>query len=269
MASKVRHGLFVGALGWASSLAGHPPDGASDPGFWAEHGDKVLVAVLTAVLVVLAQAPVKAVLAKLGRWLEHRLEGLGFRFTRRYLEALADQHRWLRLIGIYSRSDLHPPRLLEVYISLRLASPGAADGDRLLWSEALGSENRRVAILGAPGAGKTTLLDYLVLVLTGRVTHPLRERPDRPFPLFARLRDLGADDDRATLAGLLRASAPLGRLPGDFPERWLRRGGCAVLLDGLDEVLDEARHQRAVEEIERLVADYPDNRLVVTCRVAG
>jgi formylglycine-generating enzyme required for sulfatase activity len=227
------------------------------------------VAVITAVLVLLVQAPVKALVGKLGRWLEHRLEGLGFRFTKRHLEALADRHRWLRLIGIYSRSDLHPPRLQEVYISLRLASPGGVDADRFSWSDALGPDHRRVAILGAQGAGKTTLLDYLVLVLTSRVAHPLRERLGKPFPLFARLRELGADPDRATLTGLLRASTPLGRLPGDFPDRWLRRGGCAVLLDGLDEVLDEARHQRAVEEIERLVADYPDNRFIVTCRVAG
>jgi predicted NACHT family NTPase len=42
-----------------------------------------------------------------------------------------------------------------------------------------------------------------------------------------------------------------------------------VLLEGLDEVLDPALHQRAVEGIKRLVADYPDNRFVVTCRVAG
>ena len=42
-----------------------------------------------------------------------------------------------------------------------------------------------------------------------------------------------------------------------------------MLFDGLDEVLDEARHSQAVEEIEKLVADYPKNYYVVTCRVAG
>jgi len=42
-----------------------------------------------------------------------------------------------------------------------------------------------------------------------------------------------------------------------------------VLLDGLDEVLDDARHARAVQEIEALVAEYPENHYVVTCRVAG
>jgi len=238
-------------------------------GFWADHGDAILVAVVTAVLVLLAKKPMEALLAKGGKWLDLRLAGLGIRFKKRYLEALAEKHRWLKLIGIYSPKDLHPPRLREVYISLRLSSPGGTDGDRFSWSQAFTPESRRVAILGSPGAGKTTLLDYLVLVLTGKVAHPLWERLGAPLPLFARLRKLGADADGANLLDLLRASAPLSRLPGDFPERWLRRGHCAVLLDGLDEVLDEARHQKAVEEIERLVATYPDNVFLVTCRVAG
>ncbi len=260
-------------MAWTAPAAAQQGATSPHPGLWVQYGDKVVVAVVTAVLVLLVQAPLKALLAKLGHWLEQRLQGLGFHFIRRYLEALADRHRWLRLIGISSRADLHPPRLQEVYISLRLAAAGGADPDRISWSEALGRDRDRdqdrVVILGAPGAGKTTLLDYLVMVLTGRVAHPLLERLGKPFPLFARLRELGADSERETLIGLLRASAPLGRIPADFPERWLTRGGCMVLLDGLDEVLDEVRHQRAVEAIERLVADYPDNRFVVTCRVAG
>jgi len=253
----------------AARLSAQEASGTPDPGFWAEHGDKFVVAAITAVVVLLVQKPVKAALEALGRWLGNRLTGLGIRFKKQYLKALADQHRWLKLIGVYTRSDLHPPRLREVYISLQLASAGAADGDRVSWSELFSKDDRKVAILGAPGAGKTTLLDYLVLVFTGRVAHPVRERLGSPFPLFARLRELGADSDRATLTGLLRAGAPLSRLPRDFPERWLRRGGCVVLLDGLDEVLDEGRHQKAVEEIERLAADYPENRFIVTCRVAG
>ncbi len=87
-------------LGGPSSLAAQQQESATDPGFWVEQGDKVLVAVVTAVLVLLVQKPVKVLLDRVGRWLEDRLGGLGFRFRKRYLEALADRHRRLRLIGI-------------------------------------------------------------------------------------------------------------------------------------------------------------------------
>jgi hypothetical protein len=123
-------------------------------------------------------------------------------------------------------------------------------------------------ILGSPGAGKSTLLDYLVLVFTGHLRNQLRDHLGRPFPLLARLRELGSPGSEP-LTALLAKSSPLKQIPAGYPERWLKRGGCLVLLDGLDEVLDETRHVQAVEEIERLVADYPENYYVVTCRVAG
>ena len=42
-----------------------------------------------------------------------------------------------------------------------------------------------------------------------------------------------------------------------------------MLLDGLDEVLDENYHKQVVSEIRTFANEYPDNWLVVTCRVAG
>jgi hypothetical protein len=86
----------VGSVAFAAQA---PTGGAAGGGFWAEYGDKILVAIVTAVLVLLARKPVEALLAKLGQWLEHRFAGLGLRFTKRYLEALAETHRWLKLRG--------------------------------------------------------------------------------------------------------------------------------------------------------------------------
>jgi predicted NACHT family NTPase len=42
-----------------------------------------------------------------------------------------------------------------------------------------------------------------------------------------------------------------------------------VLLDGLDEVIDEAQQVRALEEVSRWAAASPGNWFVLTCRVAG
>ena len=241
---------------------------APAPGFWERNWDKIVPPIVTAILVLLFSEPIRALFKKLWDWFEDRLAGIGWRFRKRYLEKLADRHRWLKLIGAYSTSDLHPPRLQEVYVSLRVAAARGDDGPRFGWNEIFNPKENRLAILGSPGAGKSTLLDYLVLVFTGALKHPLRDHLGRPFPLLARLRELGGEGIE-TLPALLAKSSPLRKVPAGYPERWLQRGGCLVLLDGLDEVLDEARHARAVEEIEALVAEYPENHYVVSCRVAG
>jgi formylglycine-generating enzyme required for sulfatase activity len=228
----------------------------------------VVTAILTALLTVIFVDPIKAFSEKIRGWVSGFFGRLGWQFPKRYLAALADRHRWLKLIGVYNSADLHPPRLQEVYVSLRMAAAKGENDPRFAWNEIFQRTEKRLVILGSPGAGKSTLLDYLVLVSTGHLRHTLRDRLGKPFPLFARLRELGSEGVD-TVPALLAKAAPLKQVPADFPDRWLRRGGCLVLLDGLDEVLDAERHDRAVEEIKRLVGEYPDNHYVVTCRIAG
>ncbi len=243
--------------------------------FWEANRTGILIGIVgtliggifTVIVLALLRDLLKHVAQKLWGWLVASLHGQGARFRGRYLKAMAERHGRLRLIGIYNQGDLHPPRLREVFISLRVAA-GQGDGPKMGWGEALGPDRKRVVILGAPGAGKTTLLDYLVLVLAGEVKHPLRAALGNPIPLVARLRELGTPG-KADLMSLLRGSVPLTDIPDGYPKRWLRKGGCAVLLDGLDEVLDEVRHERVVEEIKRLALEFPDNLFVVTCRLAG
>ncbi len=243
--------------------------------FWEANRTGILIGIVgtliggifTVIVLALLRDLIKHVAQRLWGWLVASLHGQGARFRGRYLKAMAERHGRLRLIGIYNQGDLHPPRLREVFISLRVAA-GQGDGPKMGWGEALGPDRKRVVILGAPGAGKTTLLDYLVLVLAGEVKHPLRAALGNPIPLVARLRELGTPG-KDDLMSLLRGSVPLTDIPDGYPKRWLRKGGCALLLDGLDEVLDEVRHERVVEEIKRLALEFPDNLFVVTCRLAG
>ena len=88
--------------------------------FWKNNGDKVLVGIITAIVVLLLSEPIKAFLKKFGDWIERIFQSLGFGFQKRYYHALIEGHKWLKLIGIYNPADLHAPRLQEVYISLRL-----------------------------------------------------------------------------------------------------------------------------------------------------
>lgn len=117
--------------------------------------DKVIVSVVTAILVLILSEPIKALLKKIGEGFGRLFDRLGWRFRKRYPEALADKHRWLKLIGVYNSADLHPPRLQEVYVSLRLAAAKEEDGPRFAWSEIFQPDEKRLVILGSPGAGKS------------------------------------------------------------------------------------------------------------------
>lgn len=225
----------------------------------------VVTAVLTAMLVLIFRAANR---------LQDRLTSLfgnrHWRFSTRYPAALIEKHRWLKLVGIYNPADPHPPRLQQVHVTLREVAAGSPHGPRLVWTEAFQPGEKRLVILGSPGAGKSTLLDSLILVFTGHLPyslHSLRTRLGEPFPLFARLRELGSEGGAVSLQALLAQAAPVEKVPPGFPGRRLRKGGCLVLLDGLDEVLEE-RRAWAVEEIEKLAGEYPDNYYVITCRTS-
>ena len=222
----------------------------------------VLVIVVTGVLV-----GALVLIFWAGNRLQRYLGRQRWRFSTRYLPALAEEHRWLKLIGVDNSANLHPPRLQKVYVTLGEAAAGG-DGPQHHWNEIFQPGEKRLVILGSPGAGKSTLLDYLVLVFTDHPWHPLRARLGQLFPLFAPLRELGSEGAGSLLA-LLAQSVPLKKVPANFPERRLRGGGCLVLLDGLDEVLDEKRRAWAAEEIERLAGQYPDNHYVITCRTSA
>lgn len=201
----------------------------------------------------------------LARW----FSGSNRAFRKRYLSVLVEQHSRIRLIGLRPGTDTEPPRLKEVYVAPRLTIGTAVDAPRVHWHDIfLGSST--VALLGAPGAGKSTLLDYLLLVLSGEVNHLLRDNLGRPWPLYARLRDLElAGGEPRTIVELLRSAVPLQNAPGNFPEEALKRGGCVVLLDGLDEVLDPRLQAAVVKQIAALPFEFRHNRFVVTCRVAS
>jgi len=155
-------------------------------------------------------------------------------------------------------------------------------------------KNRHLALLGGPGSGKTTLLQYIGLTyareragdkslrLKGIIKKRLKTNKWL-FPIFVPLR---------TIEGLLKERSSTDRsvsilellprlLPADLVRdigadqalrnfhKYLKKGKCIVLLDGLDEVPTEAAFFNVVKAVESLVASYKKNRFIVTSRIAG
>ncbi|HTL89465.1 MAG TPA: NACHT domain-containing protein, partial [Leptolyngbya sp.] len=122
----------------------------------------------------------------------------------------------------------------------------------------------KLRVLGKPGAGKTTFLQYLAVRC-----NQSRFAANR-VPVFVTLRDF-ADESREGLNlfnYLRREFLASGISEPSTLETLLRSGKLLLLLDGLDEVQDQARRTVA-NEIRRLCEKYPQNLFVVTCRTAA
>lgn len=238
--------------------------------FWINNGNTILVGVITAIVVLILSEPIKAVFRKFGHWIEIAFRAAGFGFQKKYYRSLIKSHQWLKLIGVFDRTNLYSPRLSEVYISLKLNT--AKDSPKLNWDKIFDPDfGKHIVILGQPGAGKSTLLDYLVLILTGNVKNPLFYDLGKPVPVFVHLRDIGSHNNPGSLIRLIDspANSNLEKIPSGFFKRHLRNGNCVVLLDGLDEVLDEQSQDSVVKEIIAFSNEYPDNWIITTCRAAG
>jgi formylglycine-generating enzyme required for sulfatase activity/energy-coupling factor transporter ATP-binding protein EcfA2 len=160
----------------------------------------------------------------------------------------------------------------------------------------------RLAIVGGAGSGKSTVLAFLASTLaraaqTGEVlSYKLPERrfsnkatePYIPVPLLVPLRyyrdyldccnsarQRQLDDPRTgTLAGFipwyLQRRSPALELSEDFFDRLLLGGGCLLMIDGLDEVVNREQRGQVRQEVEDLLRNtYPNNRVIVTAREAG
>jgi HEAT repeat protein len=135
---------------------------------------------------------------------------------------------------------------------------------------------KKAVILGAPGSGKTMLASYFALMLCETAqSDPTQiglERDADYLPVVVRIRDWILQPKMGLLEYLrsnAEASLACKELPTGFFEHWLERGRALILLDGLDEVVDEAQRRKVAEQIETFLHQYQDNPAVITSRPAG
>ncbi|NEO37376.1 MAG: NACHT domain-containing protein [Moorea sp. SIOASIH] len=135
------------------------------------------------------------------------------------------------------------------------------------------SQSRRVVILGAPGSGKTTLMSYFAVMLAQSKPDILGLDGDTDWlPILIRMRDFAINLDKS-LIDYARVFAEntmsVKPLPVGFFEHWLSDGRALILLDGLDEVAEEAKRNDVVRRIENFLGQFDRNRAIITSRPAG
>ncbi len=212
----------------------------------------------------------------------------------RYLQRLRAAHRDLPIAGFETKVRL-PIQIQDVYIPLRaqLAYAGredrafgalrdlegfaCEDGDfkrEMSFDESLDVAKqhgyRGVVVLGDPGSGKTTLLKHFVQAATDPLIGPASlGLADDTVPVLVELRRL--EDPSVDVRGLIEhgvARADVALDPKAFASELLKRP-LLVLVDGLDEVADEARRAQVSRRLEQALERLPESTFVITSRYAG
>lgn len=136
--------------------------------------------------------------------------------------------------------------------------------------------NKRLALLALPGGGKTLLLKRLA-VAYGDPSRRSASEDDLPdlnlYPVLVRCREWREYIDKP----LPTIFENLAQITGQFDLSgfWtalrpkLRSGEVLLLVDGLDEIHNDAHRSMFVEHLERFLEDYPETRVIVTSREAG
>ncbi len=195
-------------------------------------------------------------------------------------------------------SSSHSPlrsQLIVYLTSTKVRSPVSKEGDRQIellqeqrklaqWESRSGreiiaqqllsqSQSRKVVMLGAPGSGKTTLMSYFAVMLAKKHPAELGLATDTDWlPILIKIRDLARQPDISILdyaRQFAEKTMSVKKLPEGFFEYWLEDGRALILLDGLDEVAEEAKRYDVVRRIENFLGQFDQNRAIVTSRPAG
>ncbi|MEU6222425.1 NACHT domain-containing protein [Streptomyces sp. NPDC047042] len=202
-----------------------------------------------------------------------------------YLRQLRASVQDMETVGIATQSEF-VFRMRQVYVDVSVVPQVLHAAAREPYLGSVGGGERRslasvlrdaeredasrvLVVIGGPGSGKTTLARNTALELCARRWRPWKRR----LPVLLYLRDHASALLATESPTLETVAVSAGWLDGKVSARWLARrldrGGCVVLLDGLDEVADPVERGGVVAWVARQIQRHPHNTYVVTSRPHG
>ena len=198
---------------------------------------------------------------------------------RAYLANVRGWHGYVRFLGLPDRRDNPDVEIGGLFVwpllTGRHVSPDENpanwldEAERVLDALMIG---KPLMLLGDPGSGKTTLLNYLVWLLGRPSENVLIDRQGWRLPVPMVLREMrlrGVTDFDGLLAAFLGHAMSEPLREGGYLNEMLATGQAFILLDGIDEVGDQA----ARTDLRRAVFDgfarYPDCLWVLSSRIVG
>lgn len=131
--------------------------------------------------------------------------------------------------------------------------------------------NNHVVVLAGPGCGKTT---YIKKIISDHVSDTC---DNGLYPLMIRCRSLNERSDLSIMSILQELpttaefpmNAALRQTFCDMVCAKLQLGGILLLIDGLDEITDGRKRSQFIRQLDAFSQTYPQNRILVTSRLAG
>jgi predicted NACHT family NTPase len=237
----------------------------------------------------------------LANWIVAQLEGalvklwwqITPQFRGAYYKSLDYAYRTYRTQGLKTPGDFSPD-LAKVFVPLRITSKSLEQispaliqrqettGTLEIWDFLAESQRepayQRMVIIGAPGSGKTTLLRQITLTYAHNSHRRRSRKVPTLVPVFLPLHKIREDITAANPQGLpeliveqvktLPKGTTLNLSPQWFESKLLD-GKCLVMLDGLDEVADEAQRRQVSQWVDGQMRTYPDTRWILTSRPYG
>jgi NACHT domain len=221
-------------------------------------------------------------------WLQRLWWKLTAQFQGRYYESLIFACRDFRTQGLKTKGPFTLD-LEKVFVPLRVAPESAeqvmagmlqgrgANEGLKIWDFLAQLKKqpafRRIVLIAPPGAGKSTLLEHLTLTYAQNTQRRRDRRAPKLIPVLLYLRNVRgtiASDQPPDLATLIEQQESIQSLnPKGWFKRNLDQGKCLVMLDGLDEVADEAQRQKVSQWVDRQMQRYPKTPFILTSRPFG
>ena len=198
---------------------------------------------------------------------------------RAYLANVRGWHGYVRFLGLPDRRDNPDVEIGGLFVwpllTRRHVSPDENpdnwrnEAERVLDTLMIG---KPLMLLGDPGSGKTTLLNYLVWLLGRPSENVLIDRLGWRLPVPMVLREMrlrGVTDFDGLLAAFLGHAMSEPLREGGYLNEMLATGQAFILLDGIDEVGDQAARTNLRRAVFDGFARYPDCLWVLSSRIVG